>query len=86
LNSALLPSAYRAATAAATPLVRCYLRARSRRGKEDHQRIAERYGMTGVARPRGSLIWVHAASVGEATSVLALIERILAHHDGLEAL
>ncbi len=86
MNSALLPSAYRAATAAATPLVRCYLRARSRRGKEDRQRIAERYGMTGVARPRGPLIWAHAASVGEATSVLALIERILAHHAGLEVL
>jgi 3-deoxy-D-manno-octulosonic-acid transferase len=86
LNSALWPSAYRAATAAATPLVRCYLRARGRRGKEDCERIGERYGMTGVFRPHGKLIWVHAASVGEATSVLALVERILARRAGVEIL
>ena len=86
MNPGFLPAAYRAATAAATPLVRCYLRARTRRGKEDRERIAERYGVAGIARPRGPLIWVHAASVGEATSVLALIERILAHRAGLDVL
>ncbi|HEX2151362.1 MAG TPA: 3-deoxy-D-manno-octulosonic acid transferase [Stellaceae bacterium] len=86
MNSALWSSAYRAATAAATPLVWFYLRARSRRGKEDRERIAERYGIAGVARPRGKLIWLHAASVGEAHSVLALIERIIAERPDLEIL
>ena len=32
-----------------------------------------------AARPPGPLVWIHAASVGEATSVLALIERLLQH-------
>jgi 3-deoxy-D-manno-octulosonic-acid transferase len=83
---ALWPSAYRAATAAAIPLVRCYLHARGRRGKEDRERIAERYGIAGAERPRGTLIWIHAASIGEAHSVLALIERIIAQRPGVEIL
>jgi 3-deoxy-D-manno-octulosonic-acid transferase len=86
LNSTLWPAAYRAATTAATPLVRCYMRARSRRGKEDRERIAERYGIAGAERPRGKLIWIHAASVGEAHSVLALIETITAQRPVLEIL
>ncbi|MGD9616392.1 MAG: 3-deoxy-D-manno-octulosonic acid transferase [Alphaproteobacteria bacterium] len=86
MNSAPWPLAYRAATAAATPLVRFYLHARSRRGKEDRERIAERYGIAGTDRPSGRLIWFHAASVGEAHSVLALIERITAQRPGIEVL
>jgi 3-deoxy-D-manno-octulosonic-acid transferase len=86
LSSALWPSAYCAATAVAAPLVRCYLRARSRRGKEDRERIAERYGIASVERPRGTMIWIHAASVGEAHSVLALIERIIEQLPGIEIL
>jgi 3-deoxy-D-manno-octulosonic-acid transferase len=86
LSAALWPSAYRAATAAATPLVRYYLRVRGRRDKEDRERIGERYGIAAADRPRGPLIWIHAASVGEAHSVLALIERITARRSGLEIL
>jgi 3-deoxy-D-manno-octulosonic-acid transferase len=86
LNSVSWPLAYRAATAAATPLVRFYLHARIRRGKEDPERIAERYGIAGTPRPRGKLIWIHAASVGEAMSVLALIDRLLAQHPAVEIL
>ncbi len=69
---------YRALTAAATPLVRYSLDRRCRRGKEDAAHLEERLGVASVARPAAPLVWVHAASVGEASSVLALIERILA--------
>jgi 3-deoxy-D-manno-octulosonic-acid transferase len=80
------PLSYRVVTAAATPLVRRYLDARCRQGKEDRARLAERFGVAGAPRPAGKLVWLHAASVGEAHSVLALIERILAQRPGIELL
>jgi 3-deoxy-D-manno-octulosonic-acid transferase len=73
-------------TAGAAPLVTLYLNARCRRGKEDRERLAERFGIASMARPPGRLVWVHAASVGEASSVLALIERILAERPAIELL
>jgi 3-deoxy-D-manno-octulosonic-acid transferase len=82
----ILPSLYRGLTAAAAPLVVTYLKARRRRGKEDELRFAERLGVPGCRRPDAPLVWVHAASIGEATSVLALIERMLEQRPGLEIL
>lgn len=67
---------YRVATVLAAPTVRCYLRWRMRRGKEHRARLPERFGFTAVPRPEGPLVWVHAASVGEALSVLPLIHRL----------
>jgi 3-deoxy-D-manno-octulosonic-acid transferase len=82
----ILPALYRGLTAAATPLVIAYLNARRRRGKEDDERFAERLGRPGRERPDAPLVWMHAASIGEATSVLALIERMLEERAGLEIL
>ncbi|MDJ0858125.1 MAG: 3-deoxy-D-manno-octulosonic acid transferase [Dinoroseobacter sp.] len=45
-------------------------------GKEDPDRLGERKGQTDTQRPEGSLIWMHAASVGEALSVQELIRRL----------
>jgi len=81
-----LPALYRGLTATATPLVIAYLKARRRKGKEDDARFTERLGTAGLKRPEGPLVWVHAASIGEATSVLALIERVLDERPGLEIL
>ena len=67
---------YRLLSAAATPVVPLFLAERKRRGKEHAERIGERRGIATVARPRGGLVWVHGASVGELASVLPLIERI----------
>ena len=69
-------AAYRAATWIGAPVIDGYLRRRLRRGREDGNRFGERMGMASKARPRGPLVWIHAASVGEATSVLAVIERL----------
>lgn len=69
---------YRGLTTVAEPLVRFYLGLRARRGKEDIPRMAERRGIASAPRPDGPLIWLHAASVGEAQSALALIKRLLA--------
>jgi len=76
-QSAVLPALYRALTATLTPLVRLYLDRRERRGKEDSARVAERLGIASVRRPSGPLVWLHAASVGETASVLALMQRIV---------
>ncbi len=40
------------------------------------ERMHERLGNASLPRPAGSLIWFHAASVGECLSVLSLIQRL----------
>ncbi len=72
----MLLKLYRFLTKLGEPLVRAYLRFRRWKGKEDAQRFSERFGYASQPRPRGHLIWCHAASVGEASSLLLLIEKI----------
>lgn len=78
-------TAYRLLTRSATPLANRLLAYRLSRGKEHPARIAERRGETQVARPAGSLVWVHGASVGEITAAIPLIERIKARGLGVLA-
>jgi len=67
---------YRGLGRLAAPTLPFLMRGRLLAGKEDRSRLGERFGRAGLARPAGPLVWVHAASVGEALSVMALIERI----------
>ncbi|MEX2128301.1 MAG: 3-deoxy-D-manno-octulosonic acid transferase [Xanthobacteraceae bacterium] len=69
---------YRAITRWAAPLAGLLLKWRLKHGKEDPRRVKERRGIPSHTRPSGPLIWVHAASVGEFLSVLALLERVRA--------
>ncbi|MGH7098700.1 MAG: glycosyltransferase N-terminal domain-containing protein [Stellaceae bacterium] len=85
-SESLTPRLYRLLTGALAPLAPVLLRWRARRDKEDPARMAERRGIAGQPRPAGALVWVHAASVGEATAVLGLIERALAERPGLHCL
>lgn len=70
----------------ASPALRLLLRARARRGKEEPRRIGERLGLAGYARPKGELVWLHAASVGETIAVLPLLKRLLDARPGLRCL
>lgn len=49
---------------------------REKQGKEDPARLPERKGIPSRQRPQGTLVWVHAASVGEAQSAMILIDAI----------
>jgi 3-deoxy-D-manno-octulosonic-acid transferase len=77
---------YRALTTVLGPLVMLYLLRRLARGKEDRARFGERRGIARCARPAGPLVWVHAASIGEAISMLALIDALVARRPELSVL
>lgn len=70
--------AYRCGLYLGEPAVAGLLAWRSRRGKEDPGRLRERRGLPGRARPVGHLVWMHGASIGEALSLVGLIEGMIA--------
>jgi len=74
----LLLSLYRAAAQGVSPLFHVLFALRSRSSKEIPARKGERFGKSERSRPEGSLIWIHAASVGETMSVLPLIDALAA--------
>ncbi len=58
------------------PWLYWHLHARVKIGKEDAARLIERQGIATRIRFDGKLIWLHAASVGEALSLLPVIEAL----------
>lgn len=76
----MMRMAYSVLGIAITPLLHRYLAHRVRRGKEDAARLRERFGHASVPRPQGTVIWLHAASVGEAQSVLILMRALTAKY------
>lgn len=67
---------YRFFTLMLTPFIPFYLKRRIKKGKEDVNRINERYGKTNLPKIDKPLIWIHAASMGEVQSILPFIKRI----------
>ena len=77
---------YAAITTLGLPVIELVLRHRLKLGREDGARIAERKGLAGRAKPPGPLIWIHGASIGEALSVMAVIEKLLERYPALNIL
>lgn len=77
---------YSALGIAITPALSLWLTRRSTRGKEDASRRHERFGYAKQPRPSGTLVWLHAASVGETQSVLTLVRALLNAHPSVHLL
>lgn len=80
----MLLQLYTALSWLALPLAPILLRKRVHLGKELPDRIEERYGKATVVRPKGRIIWVHAASIGESFAVLPLITLLLKRYPDLQ--
>ncbi|PVE26339.1 3-deoxy-D-manno-octulosonic acid transferase [Microvirga sp. KLBC 81] len=76
MSTPVLFKAYRTATALMEPAVLGLLLWRQRKGREDRTRLGERQGYPSRQRPKGHLIWVHGASIGETLSLLPVVERL----------
>lgn len=72
----MIGTAWSASAALAAPALRLMLHRRAARGKEVPERLDERYGIDPTPRPAGTLIWLHAASVGETVSLLPLLRAL----------
>ena len=68
--------AYQFLTHVAQPFVPYILSYRAKKGKEDLSRQHERFGEPQIPRPKGHLLWFHAASVGETNAILPLIHEL----------
>ena len=77
---------YRFMTGISGPAFLTLLDKRARMGKEIPERLNERQGKPSQPRPQGPLVWIHAASVGEAQSMLILIDELLRLDSALQIL
>ncbi len=82
----MIKLAYTIAGYLLTPFLSLWLFRRAARGKEEQARLRERFGYAALARPAGRLVWLHAASVGEVQSVLALVRALLDRYEDIQLL
>lgn len=58
------------------PFLGAILQKRIKKNKEDPKRWREKLGFTDANKPQKSVIWFHAASVGEAKSIMHLVRHV----------
>ena len=59
------------------PFAPIYLKFRKLKKKEDAERYKEKLSIINLPRGDGFLIWFHVASIGEAMSILPLIDKYI---------
>lgn len=69
-----------------TPVFGQIVRSRRASGKENSERVTERFGKAKYPRPQGRLVWFHAASVGESLVALSLADGLRDQHSDLTVL
>jgi 3-deoxy-D-manno-octulosonic-acid transferase len=77
---------YRFGTRLLEPLAPWLVEQRLKKGKENPDRIGERFGATQAARPEGAMLWMHAASVGESRLLLDIFAALRKRRPKLQAL
>lgn len=77
---------YRITTIIAFPLILVHILIRKNKGKEDAKRWKERLGLPSSPRPKGTIIWIHAASVGESVSMLPMIDALVERYKDIHIL
>lgn len=76
LRYLMSPMVYRGISHVITPAAKLWLLHRRNIGKEPSERIGERFGCASRQRPKGILIWAHAASIGETLSILPISRKL----------
>ncbi len=74
----LIGTGWRVAATLLAPAIRLNLHRRAANGREISARLPERRGIDPTPRPAGSLLWMHAASVGETISILPVLTALAA--------
>ncbi len=77
---------YRNVTYLASPFIPLWLSRRCKQGKEDANRLQERFGHPSLSRPDGRLVWIHAASVGESNAAMPLLRKLVETYPTLHVL
>ncbi|ETZ07028.1 putative 3-deoxy-D-manno-octulosonic acid transferase, mitochondrial [Holospora obtusa F1] len=73
-------SIYRGLSVLALPFLWLLAKKRLQIKKETACRIKQRFGITNHQRPSGNVVWIHAASLGEARMALSIAQKILQDH------
>lgn len=69
-----------------SPFLKLYFYSRCLYGKDRIESVKNHFGIATVKRPAGSLVWIHAASVGESISALTYIQHLQVSHPDISVL